>query len=104
MDIDGFRAELETRLLIEKEYIIQELSSMEDDQEKLELLGKFNEKYKELIKRLANENGIDVNASYSNENPSHSENLSYEKVILGKTMNIYDKLADELYEEITNVN
>ncbi len=104
MDIDGFRAELETRLLIEKEYIIQELSSMEDDQEKLELLGKFNEKYKELINRLAKENGIDLNASYSNENSSHSENLSYEQVILGKTMNIYDKLADELYEEITNVN
>lgn len=104
MDIDGFRAELETRLLIEKEYIIQELSSMEDDQGKLELLGKFNEKYKELIKRLANENSIDVNAPYSNENSSHSKNLSYEQVILGKTMNIYDKLADELYEEITNVN
>lgn len=104
MDIDGFRAELETRLLIEKEYIIQELSSTEDDQERLELLGKFNGKYKELIKRLANENGIDLNNPYSNENPSDSENLSYEQVIFGKTMNIYDKLADELYEEITNVN
>ncbi|WP_306617596.1 hypothetical protein [Chryseobacterium ginsenosidimutans] len=104
MDIEGFRTELETRLLIEKEYIIQELSSMEDDQEKLELLGKFNEKYKALIKRLANENGIDLNASYPTENPSTSENLSYEQIILGKTMGIYDKLADELYEEITSVN
>ncbi|ALR31614.1 hypothetical protein ATE47_14350 [Chryseobacterium sp. IHB B 17019] len=104
MDIDGFRAELETRLLIEKEYIIQELSSINDYQEKLELLGKFNEKYKELIKRLANENGIDVNAPYPTENPSNSENLSYEQIILGKTMSIYDKLVDELYEEITSVN
>jgi hypothetical protein len=104
MDIDGFRAELETRLLIEKEYIVQELSSINDYQEKLELLGKFNEKYKELIKRLANENGIDVNAPYPTENPSNSENLSYEQIILGKTMSIYDKLVDELYEEITSVN
>ncbi|MDR6406475.1 MULTISPECIES: hypothetical protein [Chryseobacterium] len=104
MDIDGFRAELETRLLIEKEYIIQELSSINDYQEKLELLGKFNEKYKELIKRLANENGIDVNAPYPTENPSNSENLSYEQIILGKTMSIYDRLVDELYEEITSVN
>ena len=47
MDIDGFRAELETRLLIEKEYLIQELFSIKDDKEKLELLGRFNEKYKE---------------------------------------------------------
>lgn len=105
MDIDGFRAELETRLIIEKEYIIQELSSMNDDQERLELLGKFNDKYKELIKRLANENGIDLNAPYQNEsNPSNSENLSYEQIILGKTMSIYEKLVEELYEEITNVN
>jgi len=104
MDIDGFRAELEARLLIEKEYIIQELSSMEDYQEKLELLGKFNDKYKELVKRLANENGIDLNAPYPTENPSNSENLSYEQIILGKTMSIYDKLVDELYEEITSVN
>jgi hypothetical protein len=39
MNINGFRAELETRLIIEKEYFIQELSSINDDQEKLELLG-----------------------------------------------------------------
>lgn len=104
MDIDGFRAELETRLLIEKEYIIQELSSIDDYQDKLELLGKFNDKYKELVKRLANENGIDLNAPYQTENPSNSENLSYEQIILGKTMSIYDKLVDELYEKITSVN
>ena len=42
--IDGFRAELKIRLNIEKEYIIQELSSITDYQERLELLGKFNEK------------------------------------------------------------
>ena len=100
MDIDGFRAELETRILIEKEYIIQGLSLTEDDQERLELLGKFNEKYKQLIRRLASENGIDLNTPYSNENPSDAGTLSYEQVILGKTMNIYDKLSDELYEEI----
>ncbi|MGO4708542.1 hypothetical protein AB4Y90_05365 [Chryseobacterium sp. 2TAF14] len=104
MDIEGFRAELETRLLIEKEYIIQELSSINDEKEKLDLLGRFNEKYKELIKRIATEEGIDVNASYSNENPSNSENLTYEQIILGKTMNIYDKLSDELYEQITSVH
>lgn len=104
MNIDGFRAELETRLLIEKEYLIQELSSMNDDQERLELLGKFNEKYKELVKRLANENGIDLTASYQIENPSNSENLSNEQIILGKTMSIYDKLVDELYDEITSIN
>lgn len=104
MDIDGFRAELETRLLIEKEYLIQALSSIEDDKEKLELLGRFNEKYKELIKRIANEDGIDLSATYSTENSSNSENLSYEQIILGKTMSIYDKLADELYEKITSKN
>ncbi|MCE3076953.1 hypothetical protein [Chryseobacterium gwangjuense] len=103
MDIEGFRTELETRLIIEKDYIIQELSSIDDDQEKLGLLGKFNEKYKELIKRLANEDGIDLNAPYQTENPSNSENLSYEQIILGKTMSIYDKLVDELYEEITQI-
>ncbi|UMQ40065.1 hypothetical protein MKS83_11705 [Chryseobacterium sp. Y16C] len=103
MDIDGFRAELETRLIIEKEYIIQELSSIDDYQEKLELLGKFNEKYKELIRRIANEDGIDLNAPYQTENPLRSENLTYEQIILGKTMGIYDKLADELYEEITQI-
>lgn len=100
MDIDGFRAELETRLIIEKEYIIQELSSIDDYQEKLELLGKFNEKYKELIKRLANEDKIDLHAPYQAGNPSSPENLSNGQIILGKTMNIYDKLVDELYEEI----
>lgn len=104
MDIDGFRTELETRLLIEKEYIIQELSSIDDYQEKLGLLAKFNEKYKELIKRLANEDGIDLNAFYQTENPSNSENLSNEQIIFGKTMSIYDKLVDELYEEITSIN
>jgi len=98
MDIDGFRAELETRLLIEKEYVIQELSSINDHQERLELLGKFNKKYKELIKRIANEEGVDLNASYP------AENLSYNQIILGKTMSIYDKLVDELYEEITSKN
>lgn len=103
MDIDGFRAELETRLIIEKEYIIQELSSIHDYQEKLEFLGKFNEKYKELIRRIANEDGIDLNAPYQTENPLRSENLTYEQIILGKTMGIYDKLADELYEEITQI-
>ena len=103
MDIDGFRAELETRLIIEKEYIIQELSSIDDYQEKLELLGKFNEKDKELIRRIANEDGIDLSAPYQTENPLHSENLTYEQIILGKTMGIYDKLVDELYEEITQI-
>lgn len=103
MDIDGFRAELETRLIIEKEYIIKELSSIDDYQEKLEFLGKFNEKYKELIRRIANEDGIDLNAPYQTENPLRSENLTYEQIILGKTMGIYDKLADELYEEITQI-
>lgn len=102
MNIDEFREELETRLLIEKQYLAQEASSV-DEQERLELLGKFNEKYKELIKRLANENGIDLNESYPSENPSDLESLSYEQVILGKTMNVYDRLSDELYEEITNI-
>ncbi|MFC3160609.1 hypothetical protein ACFOEQ_20975 [Chryseobacterium arachidis] len=84
MNIESFRAELETRLLIEKEYIIQELSLIDDYQEKLEVLGKFNEKYKELIKRIANEDGIDLNVPYQTENPLHSENLTYEQIILGK--------------------
>lgn len=101
MDIEEFRAELKTRLLIEKEYMVQELFLIHDDQEKLELLGKFNEKYRELIKRLANEFGIDLNASYQNDDAlSDIENLTHEQIILGKTMNIYDQLADELYEEI----
>ena len=104
MDIDGFRAELETRLLIEKEYLIQELSSIKDDKEKLNLLGRFNEKYKELIKRIAHEDGIDLNALYPTENPSNSENLSNQQIILGKTMGVYDKLADELYEKLTSRN
>lgn len=102
MNIESFRAELETRLLIEKEYIIQELSSIEDYQEKLELLGKFNEKYKELIKRIANEECIDLNAPHQNEGEPDSENLSNEQIILGLTMNIYDKMADDLYEKITH--
>jgi len=104
MDIESFRAELETRLIIEKEYIIQELSSIHDNQEKLELLGKFNEKYKELIKRLANESGIDLNEPFQTEDLSNSENLSYNQIILGKTMAVYDKLSDELYEKITTIN
>lgn len=104
MDIESFRAELETRLIIEKEYITQELSSIEDYQEKLELLGKFNEKYKELIKRLANEFGIDLHEPFQAEDPSNCENLSYHQIILGKTMSVYDKLADELYEKITTIN
>lgn len=104
MDINGFRAELETRLLIEKEYIIQELSAIDDDKEKLDLLGRFNEKYKELIKRISNEEGIDLNAIYPTENLPNSENLTYEQIILGKTMSVYDQLADELYEKITRIN
>lgn len=104
MDIDGFRAELETRLLIEKEYLIQELSSIKDDKEKLDLLGRFNEKYKELIKRIANEDGIDLSSPYPTEDPLNSEILSYEQIILGKTMSVYDKLADELYEKLTSRN
>lgn len=103
MNIEEFRAELETRLLIEKQYLTEEASSM-DSQERLELLGKFNEKYRTLIQRLANESGIDLNAMYEGENSSDNSDthLSYEQVILGKTMSVYDKLSDELYEEITN--
>ncbi|MBD3905849.1 hypothetical protein NAL32_13920 [Chryseobacterium sp. Ch-15] len=102
MDIQEFRAELETRLIIEKEHIIQALSSIEDDKEKLDLLGRFNEKYKELIKRIANEEGIDLNAFNIIENSS--DQLTNEQIILGKTMSVYDKLADELYEKITSRN
>ncbi|WP_250253601.1 hypothetical protein [Chryseobacterium sp. Marseille-Q3244] len=103
MNIEEFRAELETRLLIEKQYLTEEASSM-DSQDRLELLGKFNEKYRTLIQRLANENGIDLNAMYEGENTSENTDihLSYEQVILGKTMRVYDKLSDELYEEIIN--
>lgn len=104
MDIELFRAELETRLIIEKEYIVEELPSIYSYQEKLELLGKFNEKYKELIKRLANESGIDLHERFQVEDSSNSENLSYNQIILGKTMNIYDKLVDELYEEVSSKN
>lgn len=102
MNIEEFRDELEVRLSIEKQYLTQEAASI-DESERLELLGQFNEKYKELIKRLANESGIDLNASYPSENLSESEDLSYEQIILGKTMNVYDRLSDELYEEITNL-
>ncbi|SIQ37189.1 hypothetical protein SAMN05880574_11154 [Chryseobacterium sp. RU37D] len=102
MDIENFRAELETRLMIEKEYVIQELSSIREYQEKLDLLGKFNEKYRGIIKKIAIEEGIDLNAPYPSDNPSNSENLTYEQIILGKTMSIYDKLVDELHEEITS--
>ncbi len=98
MDLTSFKAELETRLSIEKEYIIEELSTVSDE-EKLDLLGKFNEKYKELIKRIATEEGIDLNALDASENSA--DHLTNEQVILGKTMSIYDKLADELYEKIT---
>lgn len=103
MNIEEFRAELETRLLIEKQYLTEEASSI-DSQEKLELLGKFNEKYRTLIQRLANESGIDLTAMYEAEDSSDNSDtlLSYEQVILGKTMSIYDRLSDELYEEITN--
>ena len=104
MNIENLRAELETRLIIEKEYLIQELPSIHNYQEKLELLGKFNEKFKGLIKRMADEEGIDLNASYPTEHSSNSENLSYSQIILGKTMGIYDRLADELYEEITGMH
>jgi hypothetical protein len=104
MNIDAFRAELETRLMIEKEYIVQELTMINDYQEKLELLGEFNDKYRGLIKRLANEHAIDLNALYPSENSSNSEHLTYEQIILGKTMSIYDRLVDELYEEITSIN
>ena len=103
MNINTFRAELETRLMIEKEYMVQELTMIDDYQDKLELLGEFNDKYRSLIKRLANEHGIDLNAPYPSDNPSNSENLTYEQIILGKTMSIYDKLVDELHEEITQV-
>ncbi|HCN48374.1 MAG TPA: hypothetical protein DIT10_04650 [Chryseobacterium sp.] len=103
MNIEEFRAELEVRLLIDKEYLTQEASTIDDAQERLELLGKFNEKYRLLIKRLANENGIDLSASYENSSVDSGTALSYEQVILGKTMNIYDKLVDELYEEITRL-
>lgn len=104
MDINAFRAELETRLSIEKQYIVQELSSINDYQEKLESLGKFNEKYREIIKRLSNEFGIDLNEPFQTENPSKSGSLTYQQIILGRTMSIYDKLVDELYEEITSTN
>lgn len=98
MDLTSFKAELETRLSIEKEYIIEELSTVSDE-EKLDLLGTFNEKYKELIKRIAIEEGIDLNALDASENSA--DHLTNEQVILGKTMSIYDKQADELYEKIT---
>jgi hypothetical protein len=98
IDSDVFRGELEQRLVIEKQYLSQEFPKIEDYQERLELLGKFNDKYKELIKKIAKENGLDLNAPYQ------SENFSYEQIILGKTMGIYDTLVEELYEEITSVN
>ncbi|WP_294280050.1 hypothetical protein [uncultured Chryseobacterium sp.] len=100
MDIEEFRAELEIRLRIEKEYLVQELSSIESDQDRLEILSKFNIKYKVLVQRMADEEGIDLEASDLNENNSDPKNLSNGQVILGKTMSIYDRLADELYEEI----
>lgn len=102
MDMESFRAELEIRLNIEKEYILQEISSTDKYDERLELLGKFNEKYKEVIKRIANEEGIDLNAPHQNESESGSENLSNEQIIFGFTMNIYDQMADDLYEKIAD--
>ncbi|SEM53478.1 hypothetical protein SAMN05421856_10448 [Chryseobacterium taichungense] len=102
MDINAFRAELETRLLIEKEYIIQELDSIKTYQERIELLPKFNKKYKLLIKRLADEEGLDLNALYQKKNDPKSKNLSNGQVILGVTMNIYDQMADDLYERIAD--
>lgn len=101
MNFERFREELSTRLFIEKEYLVQELSVIKDDQERLDLLSKFNEKYKTLIKRMADEEGIDLNAFEQKEGHSTIESLSNGQIILGKTMNIYDRLADELYEEIT---
>lgn len=100
MHIEEFRAELEIRLRIEKEYLVQELSSIESDQDRLEILSKFNIKYKVLVQRMADEEGIDLETSDLNENNSDPKNLSNGQVILGKTMSIYDRLADELYEEI----
>lgn len=102
MDINAFRAELETRLLIEKVYIIQELDSIKTYQERIELLPKFNKKYRLLIKRLADEEGLDLSALYQKESDSNSENLSNGQVILGVTMNIYDQMADDLYEKIVD--
>ncbi|WP_449388504.1 hypothetical protein [Chryseobacterium lineare] len=102
MNIESFRAELKIRLFIEKEYILQEISSTDKYDERLELLGKFNEKYKEVIKRIANEEGINLTDSYPTENPSNSGSLTYGQMILGKTMSIYDQLVDELYEKITH--
>lgn len=99
MDLNSFKAELETRLSIEKEYIIEELPTAKNE-EKLDLLGKFNEKYRELIKRIASEEGIDLNALDVSGNSA--DHLTVEQLILGKTMSIYDKLADELYEVITD--
>lgn len=98
IDFEVFGDELEQRLQIEKQYLVQEFSSFEDYEERLESLGKFNDKYKEFVKRIANEQGIDLNTPYQ------SGNFSYEQIILGKTMSIYDKLVEELYEEITSVN
>lgn len=57
-----------------------------------------------MIKKLANEFGIDLHEPFQAENPSNCENLSYHQIILGKTMSVYDKLADELYEKITTIN
>ncbi len=50
---------------------------------------------------MADEEGIDLNAFEQKEGHSTIESLSNGQIILGKTMNIYDRLADELYEEIT---
>lgn len=104
MDIEEFREELENRLFIEKKYLVQQLSSMNNNQERLEILGVFNEKYRELIKRIARENGIDLNAPYPTDQPTDSESLSYEQIMIGKTMSIYDEQADKLYEEITSIH
>ena len=104
MNLDEFKLELEDRLIIEKKNIVQEISSINDEKEKLGLLSKFNEKYRQVIQRLAQEYGIDLQLPYESTNSSTQNDLSNEQIILGKTMSIYDKLVDELYEEIINLN
>ncbi|KFF75035.1 hypothetical protein HX13_08880 [Chryseobacterium sp. P1-3] len=74
MNIDEFRAELEVRLLIEKEYLIREAVTMRS-QERLELLGQFNEKYRKLIKRLADESGIDLYAPFDNSTENSDKKI-----------------------------
>jgi len=103
INLEEFQLELEDRLLIEKENIVQELSSININKDKLGLLSKFNEKYRQIIQRLAQEQGVDLQLPYQSDISSTQKDLSNEQIILGKTMNIYDKLVEELYEEITKV-